>query len=269
MERYYTILDVSKSATADEIKKAYRALALKWHPDRNPDQKEVADQKFKEINEAYEVLSDPEKRQIYDKFGEDGLKGDGGFPGGFQQFAFDPSMLFGNLFGGSPFGGMGKPAAIYPVQCTLEQLYMGASVQAEVNGKKYDVEIKPGYRNGVKIRYPDEVDTSHGKIDLLFVIEEQPHSVFRRKDQDLIYVVDIKLRQALVGCVITIATLDGRTIRHPIRNVINPSTVEKIPNEGMPNPNDPSKKGDLILLFKIQFPDQLTDKQRNGLKKIL
>lgn len=269
--RFYDILDVPKSATADEIKRAYRALALKWHPDRNPDQKELADQKFKEINEAYEVLSDPEKREIYDKYGEDGLKGNdmGGFPGGFQQFAIDPNMLFGSLFGGSPFGGMAKPAAIYPIPCSLEQLYTGATIPAEMNGKTYDVEIKPGYRHGMKIRYPEEVETPQGKIDLLFLIEEQPHPVFRRKEQDLIYVVEIKLRQALIGCVVSIVTLDGRTIRHAIRNVITPSTIEKIPNEGMPYPNDPTKKGDMVLVFKVIFPEQLTDKQKQVLKKIL
>jgi DnaJ family protein B protein 4 len=270
MDRYYTILGISKSASPEEIKKAFRTQALKWHPDRNPDQKELADQKFKEINEAYEVLSNPEKRKIYDQYGEDGLKGNGSgfpgeFPGGFQQFAFDPSMLFG-MFGGNPFG---KQSAIHPIPCTLEQLYNGATIHPQINGKTYDIEIKPGFRGGIKIRYPDEIDTPHGKIDLIFVIEEQPHPLYRRNNQDLIYTVGIKLRQALIGCVITIPTLDGRAIRHPIRNIITPSTVERIPNEGMPNPNDPSKKGNLILIFEIEFPTQLTQKEKDQLKKIL
>lgn len=119
---YYNVLGVSKSSSDDEIKKAYRKLALKWHPDRNKDSKELADKKFKEISEAYEVLSDNKKREIYDQYGEDGLKGEGaGFPGGFSSgggfpggagatFSFgsgghgfnpsNPQAIFEQFFGG-------------------------------------------------------------------------------------------------------------------------------------------------------------------------
>lgn len=268
-ERYYSVLEVAKTASADEIKKAYRGLALKWHPDRNPDQKEVAEQKFKEIAEAYEVLSDPEKRKIYDQFGEEGLKKDAGMPD-FQQFGFDPSMIFGSMFGGgfNPFG-PSKPSAICNVPCTLEQLYKGETIELEINQKKYSLEIKPGSLKGTKIKFPDELDSPHGKQDLIFVLEEQPHKLYRREGPHLIYVVELRLRQALVGCIITITTLDGRAIKHTIRNVITPNTIEKIPGEGMPNLHDPTTKGDLVLLFKIEFPTQLTDAQKSGLKKIL
>ena len=110
---YYAILGVSRNATDEELKKAYRKLALKWHPDRNKDNKKVAEEKFKDISQAYEVLSDKEKRKIYDQFGEEGLAGgmpeaggSGGFPGGFSgQFSgFDPRDLFAQMFGTSDFG---------------------------------------------------------------------------------------------------------------------------------------------------------------------
>mmetsp|Transcript_7757 Transcript_7757/g.16701 ORF Transcript_7757/g.16701 Transcript_7757/m.16701 type:complete len:325 (+) Transcript_7757:272-1246(+) len=108
---YYSILGVAKGADENELKKSYRKLAMKWHPDKNPDNREQAEAKFKEVSEAYEVLSDPQKREIYDKFGEEGLKngmggGGGGGPGGFHFR--NPEDLFAEFFGGrSPFGGMG------------------------------------------------------------------------------------------------------------------------------------------------------------------
>lgn len=117
---YYDVLKVPKSATDDDLKKAYRKLAMKWHPDKNPDKKKEAEAKFKQVSEAYEVLSDAEKRKIYDQLGEEGLKGQvppeaaahaAGGPGGAQYFRFNPRNaedIFSEFFGGaSPFGGMG------------------------------------------------------------------------------------------------------------------------------------------------------------------
>ena len=108
---YYSILGVSRNATDEELKKAYRKLALRWHPDRNKDNKKVAEEKFKDISQAYEILSDKEKRQIYDQYGEEGLNGGipaggasaGGMPGGFSFSGIDPSVLFSNIFGTSDF----------------------------------------------------------------------------------------------------------------------------------------------------------------------
>lgn len=156
---YYAILGVPRDADANALKRAYRKLAMKWHPDKNPDNQAEAQAKFQEISEAYDVLNDPKKRQIYDQFGEDGLKaGAGGGPGGSYSFnAGDAEEIFKHIFGGmgggSPFGdifsGMGgarmggmpggfsfsfggeppPPRApeplVVPVQCTLEELFQG------------------------------------------------------------------------------------------------------------------------------------------------
>jgi DnaJ-class molecular chaperone len=107
-QNYYDVLGIQKNATEDEIKKAYRKLAVKWHPDKNPDNKDEAEKKFKEISEAYQALSDPKKREIYDTYGEEGLKNDGGMGGGGGPFT-SPEEIFSMFFGGrSPFGGGGE-----------------------------------------------------------------------------------------------------------------------------------------------------------------
>lgn len=325
-DKYYQILGVSKTAAAEDIKKAYRKLAVKWHPDRNPDKKELADKKFKEIGEAYAVLSDPQKRKLYDQFGEAGVKdgampggpsgfsgfpGGGGasfsgfpgggsfsgFPGGFSSsfsssssgggaqfggFSFDANDLFSREFGGVPleelFGGRGfggsrghRPHAhhkaeetVHRVPCTLEQFYNGAlrtvkvpKTIADVAGamqvqKDYELDIKPGYKAGVKIRYRGEGDEHPGRpaSDLVFVLEEQPHSLFKRNGDDLHYDATISLRQALLGCALTIPLLDGRNRRVEIRNVVSPEYVERLPGEGMPHSKNPERKGDLLIHFQ-------------------
>ncbi|KAH0788437.1 dnaJ subfamily B member 4 [Histomonas meleagridis] len=172
---YYSILGVSRDATPDQLKRAYRKLAMKWHPDKNPNNQAEAQAKFEEISEAYDVLSDPKKRQIYDQFGEDGLKGGGG-PGGYSFNAGNAEEIFKTFFGdsGNPFGdvfgdifGMGGHSAgghrtkmpggfsfsfggepppprkpepmVINVMCTLEQLFTGTvkklKVTRTINGR--------------------------------------------------------------------------------------------------------------------------------------
>ena len=131
MSSYYDTLEISKTASKEEIQKAYKKMALKWHPDRNPTNKEKAEEMFKKIGEAHEVLMDDNKRSIYDKFGEEGLKnGAGGNP--FEGSGFNPFDLFSNMFaGGMPNMNMGgnrneeKPI-IHEIKCTLKDTYVGA-----------------------------------------------------------------------------------------------------------------------------------------------
>ncbi|XP_059663203.1 uncharacterized protein LOC132308922 [Cornus florida] len=344
---YYKILGVDRKAKDDDLKKAYRKLAMKWHPDKNPNNKKEAEAKFKQISEAYEVLSDPQKKAIYDQYGEDGLKGqvppppDGGVPGGATYFSTgdgpttfrfnprNPDDIFTEFFGfSSPFGGMGgggggggmrgesrfssglfgddifgsfgergggsmhmhppaprkAPPIEQTVPCTLEELYKGTTKKmkisreiADASGKSMPVEeiltinIKPGWKKGTKITFPEKGNEQPNVVpaDLVFVIDEKPHSVFTRDGNDLVVTLKIPLAEALTGYTVHLTTLDGRSLTIPINNVIHPSYEEVVPKEGMPVPKDPSNKGNLRIKFNIKFPTRLTTEQKTGIKKLL
>ncbi|KAL0398555.1 UNVERIFIED_CONTAM: DnaJ protein1 [Sesamum radiatum] len=228
---YYKILQVDKNAKDDDLKKAYRKLAMKWHPDKNPNNKKEAEAKFKQISEAYEVLSDPQKRAIYDQYGEEGLKGqvpppDAGGPGGatfFQTgdgpnvFRFNPRNaddIFAEFFGfSSPFGGMGGGSGMRGGS-SLEELYKGATKRMKISreisdasGKTLPVEeiltidIKPGWKKGTKITFPEKGNEQPNVIpsDLVFIIDEKPHSMFTRDGNDLVVTQKISLAEALTG----------------------------------------------------------------------
>ncbi|KAL2473653.1 DNAJ heat shock family protein [Forsythia ovata] len=338
---YYKILQVDKNATDEDLKKAYRKLAMKCHPDKNPNKKIEAEAKFKQISEAYEVLSDSEKRAIYDQYGEEGLKGQvpppgagGAGPGGatfFQTgdgpnvFHFNPrnaNDIFAEFFGfSSPFGGMGggsgmrsggtrfsssmfgddifssfgegrpmssAPRKAPPIEqtlpCSLEELYKGTTKRmkisreiADASGKTLPVEeiltidIKPGWKKGTKITFPEKGNEQPNVVpaDLVFIVDEKPHSVFTREGNDLVVTQKISLAEALTGYTVRLTTLDGRTLTIPINNVIHPSYEEVVPKEGMPIPKEPSKRGNLRIKFNIKFPTRLTAEQKAGIKKLL
>jgi DnaJ family protein B protein 4 len=296
-----------------------------WHPDRNRENQKEAEQKFKEIAEAYEVLSDAKKREIYDQFGEEGLKGGVNFgpggPGGpgttFHFTASDPFKIFQEFFRSSgmgfPFGGgmgdeddfdipfmsgrmggrmggrvhSGGPRKAKPITrsfaCTLEELYNGCTKKLKVtktitdaNGNQTEsskiltIDVKPGWKAGTKVTFENEGDEYPGIIpaDLIFVLEEKPHPYFVRDGNDLIYTANINLLQALTGVKLTIPTLDGRNLTVKIRDVITPEYTHIIPGEGMPISKNPSQKGNLIIKFKIAFPTELTDQQREQAKQL-
>lgn len=335
---YYKILGVDKNANDDDLKKAYRKLAMKWHPDKNPSNKKDAEAKFKQISEAYEVLSDPQKRAIYDQYGEEGLKGqvpppDAGGHGGATFFStgdgpttfrFNPRNaddIFSEFFGfSSPLGGMGggggmrggsrsfggmfgddifspfgetrpmssAPRKAAPIEntlpCSLEELYKGTTKKmkisreiADASGKTLPVEeiltieIKPGWKKGTKITFPEKGNEQPNVIpaDLVFIIDEKPHSTFTREGNDLVVTKKIPLVEALTGCTVNVITLDGRNLNIPITGVIHPDYEEVVPREGMPMPKDPSKKGNLRIKFNIKFPTRLTAEQKSGIKKLL
>ncbi|KAL5730512.1 hypothetical protein ACHQM5_003319 [Ranunculus cassubicifolius] len=337
---YYKVLGVDKSATDDDLKKAYRKLAMKWHPDKNPNNKKDAEAKFKQISEAYEVLSDSQKREIYDQYGEEGLKGQvpppgAGGPGGSTffhtgdggstTFRFNPrnaDEIFAEFFGfgGSPFGGMGggdggmrggsrfgsmfgdsvfsqfgdsgsmsqgmrkAPPIESKLPCSLEELYRGITKKmkisreiADASGKTITVDeiltidVKPGWKKGTKITYPEKGNEQPGIIpsDLIFIIDEKPHNLFTREGNDLVVTQRISLADALTGCTVNITTLDGRNLSIPIANVVHPAYEEVVPREGMPIPKDPSKKGNLRIKFNIKFPARLTAEQKTGIRKLL
>ncbi|XP_042477014.1 dnaJ homolog subfamily B member 13-like [Macadamia integrifolia] len=338
---YYKVLQVDRSAKEDDLKKAYRKLAMKWHPDKNPRSKKEAEAKFKQISEAYDVLSDPQKRAVYDQYGEEGLKGQvpppgaGGFSGmpdvgggGPTMFRFNPRNaddIFSEFFGlSTPFGGMGdmggrgggpSPAfsrSIFgedifsqlrggggeassnalrkapPIErtlpCNLEDLYKGTTKKMKISRDVTDpsgrpstveeiltIDIKPGWKKGTKITFPEKGNEQRGLIpsDLVFIIDEKPHSVFKRDANDLIVMQKIPLVEALTGYTVQLPTLDGRNLTIPINSVISPSYEEVVKGEGMPIPKEPSKRGNLRIKFNIKFPSRLTQDQKTGIKRLL
>ncbi|CAF2069345.1 hypothetical protein HID58_040928 [Brassica napus] len=345
---YYKVLQVDRSASDDDLKKAYRKLAMKWHPDKNPTNKKEAEAKFKQISEAYDVLSDPQKRAVFDQYGEEGLKGNVPPPNaaggssyfssgdGPSSFRFNPRSAddifaeffgFSTPFGGSPFGGgggLGRSGAgqrfasrifgddmygssfgegghpphhhhhhgaarkVAPIEnklpCSLEDLYKGTTKKmkisreiADVSGRTTQTEeiltigVKPGWKKGTKITFPEKGNEHPGVIpaDLVFIIDEKPHPVFTRDGNDLIVTQKISLAEALTGYTVNITTLDGRTLTIPITNVIHPEYEEVVPKEGMPLQKDQTKKGNLRIKFNIKFPARLTAEQKTGFKKLL
>ncbi|KAK6241732.1 DnaJ domain - like 10 [Theobroma cacao] len=334
---YYKILQVDRNAKDEDLKKAYRKLVMKWHPDKNPKNKKEAEAKFKQIAEAYEVLSDPQKRALYDKYGEEGVKGAASPPesevatffstgDGPTTFRFNSrdaedmfaellsfSRTFGggsgmrgtrftsSLFGDDIFGSFGEgmgggggpmhpggPRKAPPIEnklpCSLEELYKGTTKKmkisreiADISGKTSQVEeiltfdVKPGWKIGTKIIFKEKGNEQPNVIpaDIVFVIDEKPHSVFIRDGNDLIVTQRISLEEALTGYTVHLTTLDGRNLTIPINNVIPLNHEEVVPREGMPLSKDPTKRGNLRIKFNIKFPTRLTTEQKSGIKKLL
>ncbi|EEF42214.1 dnaJ homolog subfamily B member 1 [Ricinus communis] len=312
---YYNILKVNRKAADDDLKRAYKRLAMKWHPDKNPLNKKEAEAKFKQISEAYDVLSDPQKRQIYDLYGEEGLKsfefGGGDAPppppqtaanGGFRFNPRDAEDIFNEFFGGSGGGGgsakngfhkngeMGnqgtkKAAAIESkLLCSLEELYKGTRRKMRISRSVPDgfgkpktvdeilkIDIKPGWKKGTKITFPEKGNQEPGVVaaDLIFVVDEKPHSVFKRDGNDLIVNQKLSLLEALTGKTVDLTTLDGRYLSIPVTDIIKPGHEIVIPNEGMPISKEPHKKGKLRIKFDVTFPSRLTAEQKSDLKRVL
>ena len=133
------------------------------------------------------------------------------------------------------------------------------------------IDIKPGWKKGTKITFPEKGHEQRGVIpsDLVFIIDEKPHNVFKRDGNDLVVTQKISLVEALTGYTAQITTLDGRALSIPINVVISPSYEEVVKGEGMPIPKDPSRKGNLRIKFNIKFPTKLTAEQKTGIKRLL
>ncbi|KZV31643.1 DNAJ heat shock family protein [Dorcoceras hygrometricum] len=324
---YYNILKVGKGATEDDLKKSYRRLAMKWHPDKNPNNKKEAEAKFKQISEAYEVLSDPQKRQIYDQHGEEGLK-DMPPPGSAEnRNGFNPrdaEDIFAEFFGSSPFGfgsagasrsmrfscdggtfggysgndnmyrhysdGNGvnmlkKPPPVESkLPCSLEDLYTGSTRKMKISRQVVQpsgrlaqeteiltIDIKPGWKKGTKIVFQDKGNEQPNQLpaDLVFVIDEKPHEIFRRDGNDLLMNYSVTLAEAIRGITLEAKTLDNRDLLIPVNEIISPGHEVLVSGEGMPIAKEPGSRGDLKILFQVKFPTTLTTEQRAALKQIL
>lgn len=286
---YYKILGVERKATDDEIRKAYRKLAKQYHPDYNPKDKQ-AEERFKEINEAYEVLSDAKKRAHYDRLGSDfsqwqrrGNPGDfdwgqyGGFPGGTRVSMDDLNEMFGGAGGIGGFSdffqtifGMGGRQPARPqtqgyqqeLQITLEEAYMGTTRLIQSDGKEKQVRIPAGVRTGSKVRVPG---VGPQGLDLYLIVEVAEDKRFERDGNDLRTSAAISAFTAILGGEADVETLEG-VLKLNIPAGTQPEQVFRLARRGMPHLKNTKEKGDLYVRIKVQIPKYLSPKQRELLE---
>ena len=279
-EGYYRDLGLSRDASAADVKRAYRRLAIKFHPDKggDPDQ-------FKAINTAYSVLSDAAKRRLYDAYGVAGVEGAQAGAGG----GMTAEDLLSSFFGG--LGGQRGPRARaqrYRLRLSLEQLYAGHTERLSIRqprfagarqvgeaSKTIEVVAAPGLRQGDEIVLSGEIERGAGVApdDLVFVVEELPHARFRRRNADLVCELAIDLAEALGGFTRAVRRLDGSLLRlrSAPGDVIAPGALRALEGEGMPLRSQPGCRGRLFVRFDVRFPPrlQLSDEQRAHLLGLL
>ncbi len=294
---YYNILGVKRNASEEEIKQAYRKLAMKYHPDRNPGNKEAED-KFKDINEANEVLSDPQKRSRYDQLGESyqqwQQRG-----GNAQDFRWEDWFTqsprggrtrvevndFGDIFGGGGFsdffsaifsGMQGYPGNVrtstgrrttnqqtvkpmeQPVKISLMEAYQGTSRILQFNNQKIEVKIPPGSKTGTKVRVSG---VGPNRSDIYLVVELEPHPKFERKVDDIYTEVGVDLYTAILGGQVKVNTLNGDVMLS-----IPPETQSgktfRLTGQGVPVLKKPGQYGDLYVKIKILIPTKISEEEK-------
>ena len=293
---YYKILGVSKNVTEAEIKKAYRKLARKYHPDLNPNDKE-AEQKFKAVNEANEVLSNAENRKKYDKYGKDWKHGEayeqaqqeqqsqrrhhqsyGGFEGfsedDFQGSGF--SDFFESMFGGGGRTG-GRTAAFRgqdfsaSLQLNLTDVYKTQKQVLTVNGAKIRLTIPAGVEDGqvIKIKGKGGQGINGGPNgDLLIQFNIINNTPFKRDGNDLYSTVDVDLYKALLGGDITVNTFDGKA-KLKIKQETQNGTKVKLTGKGFPLYKKDGQFGDLYITYQVKMPTNLSAKERDLIEELL
>ena len=283
---YYKILGVAKSATEKEIKAAFRKLARKHHPDVNPGNKE-AEARFKEINEANEVLGDKEKRKRYDELGANwdafGRQAPQGraWPGGGVRVDFEDlggggfSDFFRTFFsgGGGGFGGFGgseeafSPAsdAEGEVDLTLAEVFRGTTREVSLGGPRRRVEVKipPGVRDGSRVRVAGEGGRGTGgrRGDLYLRVRVAPDPTFERKGDDLQTTLRAPLTAAVLGGEAQVPTLEG-TVGIKIPAGTPAGQVFRLRGHGLPKLGATGERGDLLATLAVELPRTLTEKQR-------
>lgn len=282
MTDHYTTLGLSESATPDEIKSAYRNLAKKWHPDLNKDNPD-AEATFKQINEAHDILSDPQKRTQYDQQRKFGNMGGSGSPFGNGGFNFE----FGH---GSPFDDMinqffgqafrqQQPAKNKDFQFTLnislEEAFAGKNlpISFEVNGQARNiaVNIPAGVQHGTRLRYQGYGDRSINNLppgDLFVIVSVNDHAVFRRDGPHLHMNLKLDAIAAMLGTKREITSIDGSQIAINIPAGTQPGAILRVAGHGMPVHNSARQRGDMFIAVNISIPKDLTEEQITQLKTI-
>lgn len=271
---YYGILGLSRGASDADIKKAYRSLAMKHHPDRGGDEA-----KFKDINAAYEALSNPEKKQIIDMGGDPNAQGGGGFRNQANPFEFHfGSGNFDDIFGN--FGFNQRPmqrnkSLNISVSVTFEDVLFGKELNAEVaipggNNKIITISIPPGIEHGQQIRYQGMGDDAIRSVragDLIVNVVIQPHPKYKREGESLIYEHRIDVWDALLGSSIELETLDKKTLQITIPPGTQPETVLSCRGEGFPHIRS-KQRGNLLIKLKVTIPKNLTPEQIQKIQEI-
>jgi DnaJ-class molecular chaperone len=281
---YYDILGVTKGASADEIKKAYRKQALEWHPDRHRDDKEAAEHRFKEINEAYQILSDPQKKSAYDQFGHEAFSPGGGFRGApgfggqgpagqsgqwgpftytyttsgggggspFAGFDFgDPFDIFESFFGGggSPFGRT-RQVPRYSLTIDFIEAINGVEKTVEIEGSKRKIKIPAGVDEGSRINFGD----------FTLSVNIRPHEVFERDGVDIYVRISIPFSLAALGGKIEVPTVDGG-VKIVVRPGTQSGTMVRLRGKGVPNLRGRGS-GDEYVRISVSVPEKLDRDQR-------
>jgi curved DNA-binding protein len=305
---YYKILGVERKASEEEVKKAYRKLALKYHPDRNPDDKQ-AEEKFKEINEAYQVLSDPEKRSRYDQLGESYTHWQqrGGSPGGFNwdEWVSTPgsgnvrvevgnlddlfgggmggfSEFFRRIFGGTPnYGGADfrgaqtrrrpttQPASYQSeITISLVEACQGTTRRIEIDGRRLEVKIPRGARTGTKVRVSDAISTPDGRKNDLYLVVQVTNEPNFERKGNDLYT---ETEVDLYSAVLGGETRVKTLTGSVLLNLpagTQPGQTFRLAGQGMPNIKNPDNRGDLFVRVKVRIPRNLSPEQREVFQKL-
>jgi len=299
---YYKVLGVDKNSSQDEIKKAYRKLAMKYHPDRNQDNKK-AEEKFKQVTEANEVLSDPEKRKKYDSLGSnwkqyqsqgqgfDDFYSNYGRGGGGAQYSYSGNLddLFGNISGFSDFfesffgrsgtatgrtqrvrsrKGQDFEATLY---IPLIETYNGTTKEISVGGKRVRVKISPGTKDGKKLRLKglgNEGMNGGEKGDLYLTLKIEKDPYFELDGNNLYYDLYVDLYTAVLGGKKQVITLGGKTVNITIPKGTDSGKVLRLKGLGFPNSENSNIYGDLLVRIKVELPQNLNIEEKELFKKL-
>lgn len=281
---YYDILGVSRNASESDIKRAYRKLARQYHPDINPGNK-AAEARFKEINEAYDVLSDPDKRAKYDRFGPDwhryqqtgGFGGGAGSPFAGADFADFINSLFGGAAGGPggarPGAGPGFQAAGHDVEqaveIALEEAFSGTQRVFRYSApdgqpRSITVKIPAGAYDGLRIRVAGEGGPGRGggrRGDLFVVVKLLPHDRYERRGDDLVTTVPVDVYDMLLGGEVRVPVLGGKTLTLKVPEGSQSGRKIRVSGQGMPRLNS-SARGDLYVVLEAKLPTALSARER-------